>query len=113
MTKKNTPEIIEERYKEQGGYTLLKSLIESGASQGLIMQVFGVSRWTVTKWLKELFDEVDPRMVRRQKKIENMVEFARTHSLFEFKEKYKFHNVYYYQEALKIIYKEKIYVSKN
>ena len=69
---------------------------------------------TVRWWIKSLFDRIpDSRLERRQRRIDAIVDFKKTHSEKESKKVFKRNNKEYYREAVFLAYQQGIYVNEG
>ena len=101
---------FQKKYGDRGGMTKLTELRSLYYSQQYIAGYFGVTRERIRQWMLEFFGSpYDPRPDRVEAIIANMVEFAKNNSMEDFTR--AFINSEYYDKALEVIKKEKIYVA--
>lgn len=97
----NTKE-FDKKYRDKGGIFMLKHMRERLTPLKIIAHHFSVSRERVRQWMQELFGEkYDPRPARREKAVQDMIDFYNKTSLQEFRKAY--HGSAYYRKALEII----------
>jgi predicted transcriptional regulator len=98
------------RYKEKGGFGKLHEMVvDLNCSQKDISKYFGASKTSVKFWIVDLFGGIDTRHERRDRRINNILEFMKTHNEYESSQAFKHENSEYYTEALFLAYKEGIY----
>ncbi len=98
-----TIEEFSKDYKNKGGFEALNMMRNELRTTKYIAEHFGVTKDAVSLWMKQLFDiEYDPREMRKEWKIEKMLEYAKNNNLTEqqFREAYSYFSEYYYLIAL-------------
>lgn len=97
-------EDFEIKYKDKGGIAKLKELSSLCYSRSYIAEYFGVTNSSVYQWNYMFFDAgyVLPRS--EDVVLFNMIEFAKTHPIQEFRHAFK--GGAYYQEGLARVKKE-------
>lgn len=106
-----TKQEFNQKYASKGGIDTLNYLVKELYTNQYIAEHFGVTKEAVRQWLKELYgvEQVSRRVQRQEKVISGMLEFAKTHSLEEFREAYSFISNHYYEIALQEAISRKIY----
>lgn len=95
-------ELFNKKYQSFGGFAKLSEMKKNFFTLLEIAKHFGVSKERARQWMIELFGEkYDPRMQRREKVIQAMLEFASEHTEKEFEEAFKLQNKDYFTEALR------------
>lgn len=103
-----------QKYADKGGFSKLHEMITSEKTQEEIADYFGVTKEALRDWTISFFGErYDPRYDRREKRIDTLIEYMKTHSEQETKEAFRFENKEYYQEALFLAYKQGIYQERG
>lgn len=92
---------FEEEYKDKGGIAILREFMDNNFTTKFIGEHFDVSAERVKQWAKELFNKnYDPRMLRKEYRIEKMIEFAKENGEDKFREAYYYTDKYYHDLAL-------------
>lgn len=94
-----------EKYSDKGGFEALNMMRNELRTTKYIAEHFGVTKDSVSLWMKELFDlQYDPRQLRKERIIETMIEFAKKYGEQAFRDAYYYHNKYYFDEAYQECY---------
>lgn len=101
---------FDKEYNNKGGTGILEEFMENNFTTIFIGEHFGVSAERVKQWTKELFGiNYDPRLGRKQYRIEKMIDFAKTVPEQKFREAYYYTDKYYHDLALAECYVRGIY----
>lgn len=97
-------------YESKGGFTKLSEMMAEFKTQKEIAEHFGVCKESVRRWCKEFYDTThDLRAMRRENRVNIILEFMKNHTLHESKQAFKKENRDYFREALFLAYKQGIY----
>lgn len=101
---------FDQKYNSKGGFKLLNEFKEERMTLKYISDHFGVSRFAVQEWMLELYGtSYDPRQERKEKILQSMLDFAKKHTLEEFKDAYYYISKHYYNKALTECYVQGIF----
>ena|SRR3990167_5743901 len=87
-------------YNKRGGMKKLNAMIRDGLSQETIAKYFGVTRWAVSLWIRELFPGFNTLEERRKKKIKSLVAVLSIMPKKDFRKNYKYANQTYVEKAI-------------
>lgn len=105
-----TTQDFEKEYGDKGGIKILEEFVDNGFTTKFIGDHFGVTKERVGQWIEEIFGEkYDPRQMRKEYRIEKMIEFAMENSEDKFREAYYYTDKYYHDLALAECYLRGIY----
>lgn len=107
-----TSEEFNEKYKDKGGIAKLNELRALMFTHKYIGDHFGVSKERAKQWIVHLFGEsYDPRVIRRERIIDSMIDFANLHSESELIEAFCFANNEWVLQAIAEAHQRGIYTS--
>ena len=96
-----TPTGFNAKYKEMGGYMQLNEMVNNAEPLSVIAIYFGVTKERVRQWIHELLGgETNLRAIRKERKIQNIVEFLQKHGKKEARKSFSGSTMRYFQEAL-------------
>lgn len=110
ITRSITVEQFNEKYKDKGGYAKLHEMVSELRTYREIYKYFEVSRLAVRNWTVRFYGKrYDPRPLRRERRIQFVLDFMKNHTLDESIETFKYENGDYFREAVFLAEKEGIY----
>lgn len=99
-----------EKYRDKGGFAKLYEMMSELESHNAISEHFGVTREAMRSWPIELLGKpYDPRMDRREVRINAILEFMKEYSEYESKVAFQNGSKEYFAEALFLAYKQGVY----
>lgn len=105
-----TLEKFNDKYGYRGGFAKLNEMIRELKTQNEICAHFKIGKETLRDWSRKFFGkQYDPRVERREKKVEILLNIMRTNSEKRCQWMLKHENREYYTEALFLAYKEGTY----
>lgn len=101
-------------YGRKGGMRKLMTLFNDGTTHVTIGRYYGVSRWAVSLWCREFFGGIDPRKLRRLKRLNTLYyELTLLGDEHQFNSKFALENRSYRQTVIKKYRKALEYAKNN
>ena len=106
---------FEYKYREKGGFKHLYEMrFLKHTSMRTIGRHFGISRTMVAAYIKDIFGKIDDvRGLRREKRVEMILDYMKSHSPYETDQAFKFENPEHIAEANFLANKQGIYPRKE